>query len=78
MPQLIPQLVLYPIVLRAEDKDVLHCLSSSAAAAETGRHRGDPGLEEKTIQAIHSYSQLYSQRALCLPELLMKLHNISP
>jgi hypothetical protein len=39
-------------VLGAEDKDVLHCLSSSAAAAERGRHRGDPGLEEEEIQAF--------------------------
>ncbi len=57
---------------------MLRCLSSSAAAAEGGRHKGDPGLEEKSIQAIYSRSQLYSQRALCLPEPLMKLQDVGP
>jgi hypothetical protein len=53
--------MLYPRVLRAEDKDVLYYLSSFAAAVERGRHRGDPGLEEKSIQATFSHSQLDSQ-----------------
>ncbi len=78
MPQLIAKLVSRPRVLRAEYKDVLRRLSSSAAAAEQGRHRGDPGLEEESIQAIYSCSQVDSQRALCLLEPLMKLQDIGP
>jgi hypothetical protein len=78
MPQLISQLVSCPRVVRTEDKDVLRCLSSSAAAAEGGRHRGDLGLEEKSIKAIDSRSQLDSQRALRLPGPLMKLQDIGP
>ncbi len=77
MPLLIPQLMSCPGVPRAEDKDVLCCLSSSTAAAEGGRHRGDSGLEEKSIQAIYSRSQLDSQQALCLLEPLMKLQDVS-
>jgi hypothetical protein len=62
----------------AEDKDVLRYLLSSATAAERGRHRRDPGLEEKGIQGIYSSSQLDSQQAPCLTEPLMKLQDISP
>jgi hypothetical protein len=61
MPQLIPQLMSCPRVLGEEDKDVLHCLSSSAGAAERGRHIEDPGMEEKGIQAIYSLSELDHQ-----------------
>jgi hypothetical protein len=75
---LIPQLMLCLGVLGAKDEDVLCRLLSSAAAAERGRHRGDSSLEEKSIQAISSHSQLDSQRALCLPEPLMKLQDICP
>ncbi len=78
MPLLIPQLMLCPSMPRAEDKDMLRCLSSSTTAAEGRRHRGDSGLEEKSIQAIYSRSQLDSQRALCLPEPLMKLQDVGP
>ncbi len=63
-------------VPRAEDKDMLCRLPSSATAAEGGEHRGDSGLEEKSIRAICSRSQLDSQRALCLPEPLMKLQDV--
>ncbi len=45
----------------AEDKDVLCRLASYATAAEGGRHIGDPGLEEKSLQALCSRSQLDSQ-----------------
>jgi hypothetical protein len=78
MPLLIPQLMSCPGLPRAEDKNVLRCLSSSTAAAERGRHRRDSGLEEKSIQAIYSRSQLDSQRALYLPEPLMKLQDVGP
>ncbi len=67
-----------PFILRTEDEDVLCRLPSSATAAEGGRHRGDSGLEEKSIQAIYSRSQLDGQRALCLSEPLMKLQNVRP
>jgi hypothetical protein len=78
MPLLIPQLMSCPGMPRAEDKDMLCCSSSSTTAAEGGRHRGDSGLDEKSIQAIYSRSQLDSQRALCLPETLMKLQDVGP
>ncbi len=78
MSLVIPQLMLRPGVPRAEDKDMLCRLPSSATAAEGGRHREDSGLEEKSIQAICSHSQLYSQRALCLPQPLMKLQDVGP
>jgi hypothetical protein len=67
-----------PSVFRAKDKDVSRSLASSATAAEGGRHRGDLGLVEKSVQAVCSHSQLDSQRALCLPEPLMELQNIGP
>ncbi len=60
-------------VPRAEYKDVLCCLLSSAAAAEGGRHRGNSGLEEKSVQAICSHYQLDGQQALCFLDPLMKL-----
>ncbi len=78
MPQLIPQLMSCPRVLVAEDKDVRRCLSSSAAAAKRGRHRGDHGLEENGIQAFYSHSQLNYQQAIRLPEPLMDLQDIRP
>ncbi len=78
MSLFIPQLMPCPSVPTAEDEDVLCRLSFSAAAAEEGRHRGDSGLEEKSVQAICSCSQLDSQRALCLPEPLMKLQDVRP
>ncbi len=78
MSLVIPQLMPRPGVPRAEDKDMLCCLPSSATAAEGGRHRGDSGLEEKSVQAICSCSQLDSERALCLPEPLMKLQDVHP
>jgi hypothetical protein len=67
-----------PGILRAEDEDMSCRLPSFAAAAEGGRHRGDSGLEEKSIQTICSRSQLDSQRALCLPEPLMELQDVCP
>jgi hypothetical protein len=73
MSLVIPQLMPRPGMPRAEDKDMLCRLPSSATAAEGGRHRGDPGLVEKSIQAIGSHSELDSQQAICLPEPLMKL-----
>ncbi len=76
MSPFIPELVLYPSVPRAEDKDVLCRLPSSTTAAEKGRHRGDSGLEEKCVQVICSRSQLHSQQALCLLELLMELKDV--
>ncbi len=78
MSLLISQLVPCPCVPRAEDKDVLCRLPSSATAAEGGRHRGDSGKEEKSIQTVCSRSQLDSQRALCLPEPLMQLKDVCP
>jgi hypothetical protein len=57
-----------PRVLRVDDKDVLRYLLSSAAAAERERHRGDPGLEEKSFYAIYPFS---AQQALCILEPLM-------
>ncbi len=78
MSLFIPELVPYPSVPRAEDKDVLCCLPSSATAAERGSHRGDSGLEEKSIQAICSCSQLDCQRALCLLEPLMEIQDVRP
>jgi hypothetical protein len=47
-------------------------------AAEGGRHSGDSGLEEKSVQAICSRSQLDSQQALSLSEPLMKLLDVHP
>ncbi len=76
MSLFIPELMPCPSVLEAEEKDMLCRLSSTATAAEGGRHRGDSGLEEKSVQAICSPSQLDSQRALCLPEPLMELQDI--
>jgi hypothetical protein len=78
MPLLIPQLMSCPSVLRADDEDMSCRLPSSATAAEGGGHRGDSSLEEKSIQAICSRSQLDSQQALCLPEPLMKLQDVRP
>jgi hypothetical protein len=72
----IPQLMLCPSVPGADDKDVLSSLLSSATAAERGRHNWDSGLEEKSIQAICSHSQLNSQQALCLLEPLKELQDI--
>ncbi len=71
MPQLIAQLVSCPKIFRAEDKDMFCCLSSPAAAAEGERHRGDPGLKQKRVQAIYSRFQLDGQRALRLQEPFM-------
>jgi hypothetical protein len=71
MSLFIPQLLPCISMSGAEDKDVLCPLLSSATAAEGGRHRGDPGLEEKCIQAISSHSQLDSQRALWLSKPLV-------
>ncbi len=65
-------------MLRAEDEDVLRCLLSSATAAESGSHKGDPGMKQKSMKAIYSRPQLDSQRALCLFEPLMKLEDIGP
>jgi hypothetical protein len=70
--------MLRPGVPRAEDMDMLCHLPSSATAADGGRHRGDSDLEEKSVQAICPRSQLDSQRALCLPEPLMKLQDVRP
>jgi hypothetical protein len=78
MSLFIPQLMLCPSVPRAKDEDMLCSLPSSATAAEGGRQRGNSGLEKKRVQAICSRSQLDGQRALCLPEHLMKLENICP
>ncbi len=75
---LIPELVSCPGIPGAKDEDVFCCLSSSAAAAEGGKHRGDSGLEEKSVQAICSRSQLNSQRALCFPKPLMELQDVRP
>jgi hypothetical protein len=60
MSLLIHQLMLCPNA-GAEDQDVLCRLSPSATAAERVRHRGNRGLEEKSIQAICFNSQLDSQ-----------------
>ncbi len=55
------------------------CRSSySAAAAEGGKHKSDFGLEEKSIEAICSRSQLYDQRGVCLPEHISELHYVGP
>jgi hypothetical protein len=78
MPLLIPPLMLCPSILRAKDEDVFCRMLSSATAVEGGWHGGDSSLEEKSIQAISSRSQLDSQRALCLPEPLMKLEDVCP
>ncbi len=78
MSLVIPQLMLRPGVPRAKDKEMLNCLLSSARAAEGERRREDSGLEEKSIQAICFCFQLNSQRALCLPEPLMKLEDVGP
>ncbi len=78
MPLLIPQLLSCSSVPWAEDEDVFRCLTSSAAAAERGRHRGDSGLVEKSVRAIYSHSQLDSQRALSLPELFIQPQNVCP
>jgi hypothetical protein len=75
---LIPELMSCPGISRAKDEDVFCGLPSSATAAEGGKHRGDSSLEEKSIQAICSHSQLDSQQALCFPELLMKLQDVCP
>jgi hypothetical protein len=61
MSLLIPQLMLCPSMPGSKDMDVLYHLQSSATAAEGRRHRGDSGLEEKSIQAIFSHSQLDGQ-----------------
>ncbi len=63
---------------RAEDEDMFCYSPFSVTAAEWVRHREDPGLEEKSIQAICFRSQLNSQQALWLPEPFLKLHDISP
>jgi hypothetical protein len=78
MSLFIPQLMPCPSVPTAKDEDMLCNLLSSATAAEEGRHRGDSGLEEKSVQAICSRSQLNGQRALYLSEPLMKLEDICP
>ncbi len=70
---LIPELMSCPSIPRAKDNDVFCCLPSCATAAEGGKHRGDSGLEEESIQAIYSRSRLDSQQALCFSEPLMKL-----
>ncbi len=57
---LIPELMSCPGIPRAKDEDVFRCLPFFATAAEGGKHRQDSGLEEKSIQAIHSRSQLDS------------------
>jgi hypothetical protein len=75
---LIPELMSCPGIPRTKDEDVFCHLPSSATAAEGGKHRGDSGLEKKSIQAICSGSQLDSQQALCFPEPLMKLQDIRP
>ncbi len=78
MSLLIPQLEPCLCMLRAYDKDVLCCLPSSATPAERGKDREDSGLEEKSIQADCSNSQLNSQQALCSPEPLMKIQDVRP
>ncbi len=78
MSLFIPELMLYPSVPGAEDKDVLCHLLTSATAAKRGSHRGNSSLEEKSIQAICARSQLDSQRAVYLPEPLMELHDVRP
>ncbi len=78
MSMLITQLMSCPSALRTKDMDVSGGLTSSGTAAERGRHRGDSGLVEKSIQTICSHSQLDSQRALCLPEPLMQLQDVCP
>jgi hypothetical protein len=75
---LIPKLISCRGIPRAKYEDVFCHLSSSAPAAEGGKHRGDSGLEEKSIQAICSRSRLDSQQALCFPEPLMKLQDVRP
>ncbi len=57
---LIPELLLCPCMHMAEDKNVLCCLLSFAAA-EGGQHRRGTGLEENSVRAICSYSWLDSQ-----------------
>jgi hypothetical protein len=75
---LIPKLMSCPGIPRAKDEDVFCRLPSSATAAEGRKHRGDSSLEEKSVQAICSRSQLDSQRALCFPEPLMELQDVRP
>jgi hypothetical protein len=48
-PCFIPQLMPCPSVLGTEDKELLCRLSSTATTAEGGSHRGDSGLEEKSV-----------------------------
>jgi hypothetical protein len=58
MPKLNPQLVLCPRVPRMEDKKVLCCMLPSTQAAERKRCRGNSSLDEKSLQAIYSRSEL--------------------
>ncbi len=78
MPLFIPQLMLCPGMPGSGHKYMLCHLPSSANAAEGARHRGDSGLEEKSIHTICSHSQLNSQPALCIPEPLMQLQDVCP
>jgi hypothetical protein len=78
MPLLNPQLLSCSSVLRAEDNNMFRYLSSLAAVAVGGKHRGDSGLEEISSQAICSSPQLDSQQALCLPEPIMEQYDIGP
>jgi hypothetical protein len=74
----IPKLMSCTGIPGAEDEDLFCCLSSFAIAAEKGKHSWDSGLEEKSIQAVCSRSQLDSEQALCFPEPLMKLQDVCP
>ncbi len=70
---LIPKLMSCPGKLRAKDEGVCCGLSSSAAAAKGGKHSGDSGLKEESVQAICSRSQLDSQQDFCFPQHIMEL-----
>ncbi len=72
------ELMSCPGIPSAKDEDVSCRLPSFAVAAEVGKHRGESGLEEKSVQAICSHSQLDSQRALCFSEPLMELQDVRP
>jgi hypothetical protein len=78
MSLFISQLRACPSLPWAKDEDVFRRLLSSPTGANGGRDRGDSGLEEKSIQTIFSHSQLDGQRALCLPEPMMELHDVRP
>jgi hypothetical protein len=65
---LIPQLMSCTGMPGAKNENVFCGLSYPVAAARRLRHRGDSGLEEKSIQAGYSCFQLDGQQALCLPD----------